>query len=256
VIRVKDTVKYYWKFFTGVAFLLTGFFITACQVVPDTSASNPVSSSVSSQSEIEHAPEQNEPAKTKSLTPVFTETKIVDSTENADTATTPAQVSSPTLTANPLTGVLADCKATGNPSFEEETLTLVNQEREKKSLPPLVLNDLLVAAARAHSADMACRNYFSHQGLDGSTSFKRMEASGYQMAYAGENIYAGPEQYNTPAQAVRHWMNSSSHRASILNPNYTEAGVGYYFSKPATYDGYFTIDFASPAVIDAQSEGN
>jgi uncharacterized protein YkwD len=152
--------------------------------------------------------------------------------------------------------VLADCQATGNPSFEKETLTLVNKEREKKNLPPLIMNDLLVAAARAHSADMACRNYFSHQGLDGSSSFKRMEASGYQMAYAGENIYAGPEQYNTPAQAVRHWMNSSTHRASILNPNYTEAGVGYYFFKPATYDGYFTIDFASPAVIDAQSEGN
>jgi uncharacterized protein YkwD len=44
-------------------------------------------------------------------------------------------------------------------------------------------------------------------------------------------------------------MNSSTQRNAILNPNYTEAGVGYYFYKPATYDVYFTIDFASPASL-------
>jgi len=256
VIRVEDAVKFSWKFLTGVAFLLTGFFITACQAVPDKSITDPVLLSASNESEIKPAPEQNVPAKTPSFTPVSTETIKVDSTEDAGIKATPTLVIHPTSTTDPLSGALADCQATGNPSFEEETLTLVNQERGKKSLPPLVMNDLLVAAARVHSADMACRNYFSHQGLDGSTSFKRMESSGYLMAYAGENIYAGPEVYNTPSQAVRHWMNSSTHRASILNPNYTEAGVGYYFSKPAAYDGYFTIDFASPAVIDAQSEGN
>jgi uncharacterized protein YkwD len=50
-------------------------------------------------------------------------------------------------------------------------------------------------------------------------------------------------------------MNSSTHRNAILNPNYTEAGVGYYFYKPATYDGYFTMDFASPeSIVEEKQE--
>lgn len=138
------------------------------------------------------------------------------------------------------------CNAEGNLDFEVRALKLANIERQKRNLPPLVMDPDLVTAARGHSADMACRNYFSHYGKESSTPFDRMRSAGYEMLYAGENIYAGPEIYNDPAQAVRHWMNSSSHRAAILNPNYTEAGVGYYFYKPAAYDGYFTMDFASP----------
>jgi uncharacterized protein YkwD len=138
------------------------------------------------------------------------------------------------------------CKAEGNLDFEVRALKLANIERQKRNLPPLIMDPDLVTAARGHSADMACRNFFSHYGMDRSTPFDRMRSAGYAMVYAGENIYAGPEIYNDPAQAVRHWMNSPSHRAAILNPNYTEAGVGYYFYKPAAYDGYFTMDFASP----------
>jgi uncharacterized protein YkwD len=39
----------------------------------------------------------------------------------------------------------------------------------------------------------------------------------------GENIAAGQQ---TPAQVVEAWMNSSGHRANILNPNFTHMAVG------------------------------
>jgi uncharacterized protein YkwD len=249
-------VKSKWKTFSGIMLLLMGFSISACQTEPGKSVINPVSSSASNELEIESTSKPQMTVKTQSLSSLPTKTNNVDSAENADSKATSTLAPHPTLATVPTRKEVSDCQAAGNPSFEEETLALVNQEREKNNLPPLTMNHLLVAAARVHSADMACHNYFSHQGLDGSSPFKRMESSGYQMSYASENIYAGPEEFNTPAQAVRYWMNSPSHRASILNPHYTEAGVGYYFFKPATYDGYFTIDFASPAVTDAPSKGN
>jgi uncharacterized protein YkwD len=164
----------------------------------------------------------------------------------------PTRILHATLPPNPPGEDLEKCEAQGNLAFEEQTLELINLERQKRNLPPLLMNHLLVMAARVHSADMACRNYFNHYGIDGSSPFDRMKATGYQMSYAGENIYAGPGENNTPAVAVRLWMNSSTHRNTILNPNYTEAGVGYYFYKPATYDGYFTMDFASPVEVVEQ----
>ena len=41
---------------------------------------------------------------------------------------------------------------------------------------------------------------------------------------AGENIAKG---YKTPQAVVDGWMNSSGHRANILNASYTQIGVGY-----------------------------
>jgi uncharacterized protein YkwD len=247
-------VKSNWKILIPAIGLLIGFSLSACLSEPVKSTINPISSSIGL--EIIPTSEPQIPVKTPSLNPESTAITKVDPTVSTDAKATPTLVIYPTLLPNPPGEGLSGCLAVGNPTFEEETLALVNQEREKKSLPPLAMNNHLVAAARAHSADMACRNYFSHQGSDGSTSFERMESNGYKMSYAGENIYAGPEQFNTPTQAVRHWMNSPSHRASILNPDYTEAGVGYYYFKPAVYDGYFTIDFASPALIETQSADN
>jgi uncharacterized protein YkwD len=181
-------------------------------------------------------------------------TKIVPIPVSTPTAV-PTRITRSTLPARPPGDDIGDCQAQGNLTFEEQTLVLVNRERQKKDLPPLLMNHLLVEAARVHSADMACRNYFNHYGINGSSPFDRMRLAGYQMSYAGENIYAGPDENNTPEVAVRLWMNSSTHRNAILNPNYTEAGVGYYFYKPATYDGYFTMDFASPeSIVEEKQE--
>jgi len=51
-----------------------------------------------------------------------------------------------------------------------------------------------------------------------------MRAFGLRYRYAGENIAYGQR---TPQAVVNAWMNSSGHRANILNANYTQIGVGY-----------------------------
>lgn len=242
-------MKLYWKTCAGGMVLLLGNLLSACQPVqpPVYSAVIPVISSSSG----EDSPSQN-----MGINPTLIPVATLDAREVFSATATPTRIARSTVPVVPPGDDLGDCKAQGNLAFEEQTLALVNLEREKKNLPPLLMNHLLVAAARYHSADMACHNYFNHYGIDGSSPFVRMKAAGYQMSYAGENIYAGPDENNTPAVAVRLWMNSPTHRDAILNPNYTEAGVGYYFYKPATYGGYFTIDFASPAVTAEKAQEN
>jgi len=138
----------------------------------------------------------------------------------------------------------ASCGETVNSSFEDQVLTLINAERAAKGLNPLARDSRLDTAARLHSADMACSNYFSHDSLDGSSPWDRIHRQGYEYWFAAENIAAG---YGTPAAVVDGWMNSSGHRANILNPDLTQIGIGYAYKGTSDYDSYWTTDFASPA---------
>lgn len=140
----------------------------------------------------------------------------------------------------------AGCNASANPDFDAAVLKLVNDERTRHGLSTLALHYQLSAAAMAHTMDMACNNFFSHTGSDGSNPFDRIKAQGYIYAYAGENLYAGNGMYNDPAQAVSGWMNSAGHRHNLLNPEFTEAGIFYIFNPNSTYGGYFAIVLARP----------
>ena len=131
--------------------------------------------------------------------------------------------------------------------FIEQVVELTNIERAKAGLQPLQLNNKLLAAAQDHSNDMAQDDFFSHTGADGSSVGDRVKSSGYQYSTTGENIAAGQ---TTPAQVVEGWMKSPGHRANILNPNYTEIGVGYEYLENDTgsvnYNHYWTQVFGTP----------
>ncbi|MBD1844805.1 CAP domain-containing protein [Cyanobacteria bacterium FACHB-63] len=120
-------------------------------------------------------------------------------------------------------------------TFEQQVFDLTNQQRIQQGLPPLTLNLTLNDVAEKHSQDMATRNYFSHQGLDGSQPWDRMRAEGYNYSRAAENIAFGQP---TPQDVVTGWMNSPGHRQNILNSNLKEIGVGYY-------NGYWTQNFGT-----------
>jgi len=107
---------------------------------------------------------------------------------------------------------------------EEQVLVLVNQERSKAGLKPLQMDWELQRVARTKSCDMAQKNYFSHQSPTYGSPFDMMKQFGINYKSAGENIASGQ---TTPAEAMEAWMNSSGHRANILNTTYTHIGVGY-----------------------------
>ncbi|WP_312018586.1 sigma-70 family RNA polymerase sigma factor [Streptomyces sp. I05A-00742] len=115
--------------------------------------------------------------------------------------------------------------AAGNPggSLQQQVTALVNAERAKAGCSPVRANSQLTQAAQGHSDDMAARNFFDHTNPDGKGPGDRVTAAGYRWSTYGENIAYGQQ---TPASVMDTWMNSSGHRANILNCSFKEIGVG------------------------------
>lgn len=109
-------------------------------------------------------------------------------------------------------------------SFESEVVRLVNEIRVENGLKPLTENWELSRVARYKSQDMVDNRYFSHTSPTYGSPFQMIRAFGLSFRSAGENIAYGQR---TPQAVVNAWMNSSGHRANILNTSYTQIGVGY-----------------------------
>lgn len=105
-----------------------------------------------------------------------------------------------------------------------EILNLVNAERSKQGLQSLTLSEKLTSIANTKAKDMADKGYFSHESPTYGSPFDMLKHFGVSYSYAGENIAAGQK---TAKEVMNSWMNSSGHRANILNKNYTQLGVGY-----------------------------
>jgi len=90
------------------------------------------------------------------------------------------------------------------------------------STTPLRWNDTLAMAAKAHSMDMDAKKFFRHRGSDGSNHVTRAIRQGYNSKNVGENIYHGGR---NDQRAFEAWMESPSHCANIMNPQFTEIGV-------------------------------
>lgn len=130
-------------------------------------------------------------------------------------------------TSNPSTG------NTTQSSYAAEVIKLVNQERAKAGLKALTENTKLSGMAMDKAKDMNNNNYFDHNSPTYGSPFDMMKKYGISYSYAGENIAKGQK---TPADVMTAWMNSSGHRANILNSNYTTIGVAYY-------NGYWVQEF-------------
>ena len=109
-------------------------------------------------------------------------------------------------------------------AYESEVIRLVNEARVKNGLKALTANWELSRVARYKSQDMVDQRYFSHNSPTYGTPFQMIKAFGLSYRSAGENIAYGQR---TPQQVFDTWMNSSGHRANILNTSYTQIGVGY-----------------------------
>lgn len=103
---------------------------------------------------------------------------------------------------------------------------LANAARARAQLPPLHIDERLRSAARAHSKDMARRDFCAHENPDGLTPTDRMRATGYPQPGA-ENVARGQ---GTPREVMEAWMNSPGHRENLLNPRFATIGVGACFT--------------------------
>ena len=105
----------------------------------------------------------------------------------------------------------------------DDLYSLINQERQEAGLASLSRNSKLENAAKAKAQDMFNKDYWAHYAPDGSTTpWQFITASGYSYKYAGENL---AKDFDTSSGVVDAWMNSSSHRANIVNGNYKNMGI-------------------------------
>ena len=126
-------------------------------------------------------------------------------------------------------------------AYSNEVLRLVNIERANVGVAPLVLDEALCNAANMRAIEMDYSGNFSHTRPDGRdcvTVFSFCEISFYT---CGENIAAG---YPTPAAVVEGWMNSTGHKANILNVAFTKMGLGYSTGGGGEYGHYWAQEFA------------
>ena len=108
-------------------------------------------------------------------------------------------------------------------AFAAEVVNLVNQERAKAGLSPLTIHTQAESAAAVRAKEI--ERSFSHTRPDGSSFYTALTSAGIRYQSAGENIAYGQM---TPREVMDSWMNSSGHRANILNGNYTSIAVSHY----------------------------
>ena len=115
----------------------------------------------------------------------------------------------------------------------QQVVNLTNQERAKAGLKALQIDTKLTQSAQAKSQEMKDKNYFSHTSPTYGSPFDLMKAFGVTYKSAAENIAQGQR---NASEVVKAWMESSGHRANIMNPSFTHIGVGlsdsgYYWTQ-------------------------
>ena len=103
-----------------------------------------------------------------------------------------------------------------------QIIGLTNQQRNASGLGSLREDSRLDSAAYNKAQYMFSHNYWAHTAPDGTTPWYFIRQAGYAYATAGENL---AKDFSTSSAVVSAWMNSSEHRANILNSGYVDTGV-------------------------------
>ncbi|HEV8489373.1 MAG TPA: CAP domain-containing protein [Candidatus Limnocylindrales bacterium] len=129
------------------------------------------------------------------------------------------------LGSRPQPAVAADLTV---PAAELEMVRLLNAERAKAGLIALRVDARLTSIARARSADMAAKGYFSHTQPDGRKVFDILNSAGITWYAAGEIIAWNnwPTLADSVIQARDAWMGSPSHRSIVMSGTYNYFGIG------------------------------
>ena len=107
-------------------------------------------------------------------------------------------------------------------SDEKEVFDLINKQRTNNGLAALKNDSEVQRAARIKAQDMVDNNYFSHTSPTYGSPFDMLKSFKISYKTAGENIAGN----SSNSAAVTAWMNSSGHKANILNSSFNYTGIG------------------------------
>ena len=121
--------------------------------------------------------------------------------------------------------------------IEKEVFKLINSEREKQGLKPLVWNDRIANIARQHCRNMAEQHLFSHQEKDGSIVSNRADKANIKWISIAENIVRFIEAPDPASYATERWMASPPHKVNILTKGWKQTGIGAIVAP----DGFYYV---------------
>lgn len=144
--------------------------------------------------------------------------------------------SSPAAAATNCAGADASPDTASRVELQEATLCLLNEERAAVGVRPLKAHRKLEKAAVRYSQSMVKEQFFDHVSPEGSTLASRVKQTRYMKGARrwslGENIAWGTGNRATPLAIVDAWMHSPGHKRNILDPTFTEIGIGIVPGAP------------------------
>jgi len=138
-----------------------------------------------------------------------------------------------------------------DPAVARRVLELINEARAearrcgRKKFPaaaPLQQADALGRAAEAHARDMANRDFLDHRGSDGRAPADRATRAGYAWTLVAENVAAGQV---SPEEVVGTWLASPGHCANLMDPAYTDTGIGFAINMAGDKRSYWVQMFGA-----------
>jgi uncharacterized protein YkwD len=108
-------------------------------------------------------------------------------------------------------------------AMADESLDLVNAEREAAGLYPLERNEQLDNAAKMRVHEIA--EHFSHTRPDERSFATAFVEAEVQVGRWGENLATGQK---TARDVVDDWMESRPHREAMLSPDYSSTGISAF----------------------------
>ncbi len=136
------------------------------------------------------------------------------------------QVTTTNTTVSPTTDATSPLTAQ-----ERQSIDLINQERSRRGIAQLTVDGELSKWARIKSQDMVNNNYFAHRSPTYGSASQMLKNGGVKVRFVGENLAKS----GSVAGAHSSLMNSSIHRANILNTSYTHVGVGIAYKGSTLY---------------------
>ncbi len=130
-------------------------------------------------------------------------------------------------------------------------LDSINAIRAENGLQPLQLSAQLNAAADTHARDMAAQQRAWNFGSDHSSPQERADRAGFKGSVTGENV---AETFKGELLVLQTWLDNPSSRASILNPQATHIGYGWYQESNGKLWWVQVLGQIIPEVVTAQSE--
>lgn len=153
----------------------------------------------------------------------------------------------------PTLAIAHPCPATpAEAALERQALAFLNTVRASPAYAaethgraaPLRLNPAVSAVARCHSAAMARSHALTHGGSSGANPGLRLTAAGIAWQQVGENVAMAASLAIINANLMNEPPDQPNHRGNILNPAFTEVGIGVVRSADGLL--WITEDFLRP----------